>query len=85
MYIDSNANLYVAELVNSCVRVIHLSTGIVDLVVGGSTGNFVSGVPALSSVMQNIYAISINTVGDIYVADSAQYIVAVVSHSDGNI
>jgi hypothetical protein len=86
LIVDSNARLYIAVEGNSCVRMIDLKTGIISLVASTGYGTFVSGVSPLSSSMFRFpESVSLNTVGDLYIADYDQKIVTVISHSTGAI
>ncbi len=69
--IDKAQNIYIADASNNRVRKITASTGIMTTVAGnnGITGNVIDGIPAVSSELSNPVSVSLDSLGNLYIAD----------------
>jgi len=68
---DKYGNYYFADNLNS-KRVRKISpAGIITTIAGGGTGGFAEGVPATSTVLFAPSAVTLDTFGNIYIADAA--------------
>ena len=85
--IDSSGNIYVADTVNQCIRMVTNSTGIITTVAGNGTKGYSSnyGGPATSAYMGLLYGVAVDPVGNIYITDYSYSLVRMVTKSTGMI
>ncbi|HSY75348.1 MAG TPA: choice-of-anchor tandem repeat GloVer-containing protein [Bacteroidia bacterium] len=70
LYFNSKGNLYISDVNNSRVREINMSTGIINTLAGnGSLGFAGDGGAATAGTLQYPEGISVDTAGNIYIAD----------------
>jgi sugar lactone lactonase YvrE len=86
--LDSSGNLYIADTGNNVVRKLVLSTGVITTVAGNGTqcqtlGNCGDGGPATSATFNVPAGIAVDSSGNLYIADQADFVVREVS--GGNI
>jgi hypothetical protein len=68
--LDTSGNLYIAEAFNHCVRKVNLKTGIITTVAGcGRKGYTGDGGPATKAAFNEIYAVTVDANGDLYLVD----------------
>jgi len=68
--IDSTGNLYIADDYINCIRKV-TATGIITTVAGnGTSGNFGDGGPATSASFNSPTGVAVDSLGNIYIADS---------------
>jgi sugar lactone lactonase YvrE len=82
--LDSAGNIYLCESYNSRVRVISKSTGIITTVVGdGNDGFRGDGEQANAARLNRANGVILNTAGDIYIADTDNHRIRLVTKSTG--
>ncbi len=84
--LDSSGNLYIADSGNNEVREINLGTGNVTAVAGNGQATFSGdGGAATSASLNAPRAAAIDAAGDLYIADTGNDAIRLVSASTGNI
>ena len=69
--VDSAGNIYIADSGNNRVRKVDASTGYISTVAGNGTGGYsVDGILATSAELYNPTGVAVDSVGNIYIADS---------------
>lgn len=69
--LDGAGNLYIADAGNNAIREIVQATGIIVTVAGnGAQGNAGDGGPAINANLHQPLGVTIDTVGDLYIADT---------------
>lgn len=70
--VDGNGNLYIADYYSHRIRVVNLSTGIIETAAGtGAAGHTGDGGPAVAATLNRPYGIAVDRAGDLYIADSS--------------
>ncbi len=73
---DSLGNLYIAEAMNHCIRMVERSTGLIETVAGtGEVGYSGDGGPATEATFNQPYSLQVDTNGAIYVVDRLNYVI----------
>ncbi len=73
-------NLYIGEVYSHRVRKIDLSTGIITAFAGtGVSGYSGDGFAATNAQLSNVYGISVDSSGNLYITDQANYVVRKVN------
>lgn len=87
---DSSGNLYIADSVECRVRKVTAATGIVATIAGGVTnaGGFPSGYsgdggPATSSQLNAPYGVAVDSVGNVYIADTYNMAIRKITAATG--
>ncbi|MBA2611501.1 MAG: T9SS type A sorting domain-containing protein [Bacteroidetes bacterium] len=82
--VDNQGNVYVADSYNSRIRKINASTGVITTVVGsGSYGFAGDGGPATAASMTYPIDVAVDSQGNLYIADNANYRIRKVTVSTG--
>ena len=82
--LDSAGNLYIADYFNFRVRKVSASTGVITTVAGnGVQGYGGDGSAAINAELSGPEAVAVDSAGNLYIADSANYRVRKVSASTG--
>jgi len=77
--IDSSANLYIADAGNNRIRVVN-SQGVIETIAGnGSSGSSGDGGPAISAALNNPSAVTIDSSGNLLIADFFNYRIRAVT------
>jgi sugar lactone lactonase YvrE len=71
VWVDAANNIYIADTQNHYIRKIVHTTGAIRIIAGNGDGGY-SGddVPALDSALNNPYSVSVDSAGNIYIADT---------------
>jgi sugar lactone lactonase YvrE len=81
--LDGFGNLYVADAQNYVIRVINLSSGIINTYAGtGTVGYSGDGGPALSASINYVYGLATDAAGNVYVADTQNSAVREITASN---
>lgn len=81
---DVAGNLYVCEEHNNRIRKISKATGLISTVCGSGGGGYGGdGGPALSADMEGPAGLSVDKLGNIYIADKGNCRIRMVDHSTG--
>jgi len=84
--VDSTGNLYIVDATNQRVRMVSAATGVITTVAGNGTEGFSGdGGAATGAELNNPDGIAVDSAGDIYIADSGNNRIRVVSASAGTI
>ena len=84
--IDVSGNIYIADTYNNCIRMVTKSTGVITTVAGdgsyGYSGEGDGGL-ATSARLHNPRGIAIDASGNIYIADTSNHRIRMVTKSTG--
>jgi sugar lactone lactonase YvrE len=84
--VDGSGNLYIADNANCAIRVLVLSTDIINIYAGNhSCGYAGDGGPATSAQLSNVSGVATDSAGNLYIGDSQNCLVRKVTKSTGNI
>jgi len=89
--LDGAGNLYIADSGNNVIRMISVATGVITTVAGNfnniscgaKTDSFGDGCPATQAVLSQPRGVALDSAGDLYVSDSGDNVVRMVSVSTG--
>ena len=82
--VDASGNIYIADTFHHCIRLVTKSTGIITTVVGDGTGGYKGdGGPATSASLNHPQCFAVDASGNIYIADSNNHVVRLVTKSTG--
>ena len=82
--IDAAGNIYIADTFNSVIRLVTKSTGIITTLAGTGSGGYTGdGGLATAAKMNSPSGVAIDTAGNIYIADSSNAKVRLVTKSTG--
>jgi trimeric autotransporter adhesin len=82
--VDASGNIYIADSGNNRIRMVTKSTGIITTVAGdGLFGYKGDGGPATSASLYNFYGVTVDASGNIYIADSSNNRIRLVTKSTG--
>ena len=84
--LDGSGNIYISDWVTAVVRKVTVSTGIISTVAGtGTVGFSGDGGPAIDAELSAIGSLTVDQVGNIYIADTGNNRIRVVNAADGTI
>lgn len=86
--VDNAENVFIADAGNSAVREVSSSTGKISTVAGkgfGFAGYGGDGGLATQSTLWNPYSVAVDTIGNIYLADSQNNVIRMITKSTGTI
>jgi trimeric autotransporter adhesin len=82
--VDASGNIYIADTYNYRIRMVTKSTGIISTVAGsGPYGYSGDGGQATSAALFYPYGVAVDALGNIYIADSSNYRIRMVTKSTG--
>ncbi len=82
--VDSSGNIYIADYHNDCVRKVTVSTGIITTVAGTGTAGYNSdNIAATSATLNYPHGVTIDTYGNLYIADRYNHRIRKVTVSTG--
>jgi trimeric autotransporter adhesin len=86
MAVDLSGNLFIADVNNNRVRVVTKSNGIITTFAGsGNSGYSGDGIFATAAQLYSPSAVAIDSSGKLYIADSSNYRIRLVTTSSGSI
>lgn len=81
--IDRSGNLYIADLLNYCIRKV-TTAGIITTVAGNNTGGYSGdGGPATNAELFNPAGVAVDSIGNFYIADEDNYRIRKVTIAAG--
>jgi trimeric autotransporter adhesin len=84
--VDSAGNLYIADSGNQRIRVVSAATGLITTIAGDGTGGFSGDNGAATSAeLNNPDSVAVDGAGDIYIADTLNNRIRMVSAATGTI
>jgi hypothetical protein len=84
--IDGNGNIFVSDTLDNRVRRIDATTGIITTVAGTGTAAYTGdGAAATSATLNAPFQLQVDAAGDLFIADSGNNVIRMVSGSTGNI
>src|ERR1035438_2208173 len=84
--VDATGNVYIADTANCRIRKVSVSNGAITTVAGNGTCGFGGGSgPATSVQLQSPAGIALDSLGNLYIADSGNNVVRQVSLPNGTI
>lgn len=82
--VDSNGNLYVVDSGNNRIRKVTAATGIITTIAGDGTASHTGdGAPATGATLNNPVSVSLDTAGNIYIAEYAGKTVRKITAATG--
>jgi hypothetical protein len=82
--VDSAGNLFIADVANSCIREVDLSSGVITTVAGnGNSTCSGDGGQATAAGLGQPYGVAVDSAGDLFVADTDNFVVREVNLSSG--
>lgn len=82
--VDGNGNIYIAESEGEDVRKIDAKTGIISVYAGNGLGGYAGdGKAATDAMLNQPYALALDTAGDLYIADSRNNVIREVNAKTG--
>ena len=84
--IDVAGNLYIADSNNNVVRKVTAGTGIITTVAGTGTAGYTGdGGPATGAKLYRPFGVAVDTLGNLYIADSYNMVIRKLTTSNGTI
>ena len=84
--LDKSGNLFIADSGNNVIRKIDASTGNISTVAGtGIAGYGGDNGPALNAQLRYPYSLAFDSAGNLYIADSGNYVIRKIDMSSGTI
>lgn len=82
--VDGGGNLYIADTLNSVIRRVAASTGVIATVAGNGTAGFSgNGTRAIHAELNDPEGVAVDASGNLYIADTQNNIVRLVTASNG--
>jgi trimeric autotransporter adhesin len=86
VFVDASGNIYIADTYNNCIRMVTKSTGIITTVAGDGSHGYSGegdGVLATSARLNFPQGVAIDASGNIYIADTRNHRIRMVTKSTG--
>ena len=84
--VDSHGNYYIADSKNYVIRMVAAATGIITTIAGNGTLGFSGdGGPATSAQISTVEGLAVDSAGNVYIADTGNARIRVVTAATGNI
>ena len=83
--VDAAGDLYLSDTHNHRIRKIAAATGVITTIAGGAPGLSGDGGPAVAATLALPHGLSIDSAGDIYIADTANHRIRRIDGSSGAI
>jgi sugar lactone lactonase YvrE len=87
--VDSSGNIFIADSGNNVIREVSAATGIITTVAGigglGFGGDSGDGGIATSALLSTPYGVAVDSAGNIFIADTQNYVIREVMAVNGNI
>ena len=84
LVVDGAGNLYIADTLNSVIRRVAASTGVISTVAGNGTAGFSgNGTRAIKAELNEPEGVAVDAAGDIYIADTQNNVVRLATASNG--
>jgi len=72
IFIDQSGNIYVSDTLNQRVRMVNVSTGIINTIAGNGIADFTGdGGPATNASLYNPIGVAVDASGNVFIADSS--------------
>ena len=82
--LDAHNNLYIADYYNNAIREVFAATGVITTIIGNGIGGYTGdGGPASLAEINNPERVRFDSQGNLYIADSSNYVVRKVSVAGG--
>jgi hypothetical protein len=82
--VDRFGNVYIADGINSRIRKVTYSTGLISTIAGTSTfGYNGDGIPATNAQLRYPYGVAVDGSGNVYIGDNGNQMIRKVSNSTG--
>jgi sugar lactone lactonase YvrE/flagellar hook assembly protein FlgD len=84
--LDPENNIYIADYYNNAIREVFAATGAITTIIGNGIGGYTGdGGPASLAEINNPERVRFDSLGNLYIADSDNFVVRRVSAATGNI
>ena len=81
---DAAGNLYLADVMNHCIRRVDAATGIITTIAGnGAAGYAGDGGPAAAAAFNQPYSLQVDANGDVYIVDRLNFVVRKIDAATG--
>ncbi len=82
--LDGAGNLYIADTGNNVIREIAAATGLISTVAGdGQQGSDGDGGPAIAATLNQPHGVTVDSAGNLYIADTANHVIRRVDAATG--
>jgi hypothetical protein len=86
VFLDAAEDIFIADTFDNRIREVSASTGTINSVVGtGARGYSPDGTAAISAALDTPYGVFVDTAGDIFIADTDNFVIREVFAATGNI
>ena len=82
---DTSGNFFIADLLNQVVREVYAATGTIQTVAGNNSNGYIDNIVAINAEFSNPFGVAVDAAGNVYISDSNNNRVRVVSPVTGNV